>query len=280
MEQSRNSHLNNKENWSKYSLKGQRVKDIPMIFGQESGWRKLSRKSTPWSTTSIMSQTYYIGLDSAPRSHKGLLQKEMKKQERVGSITNGRILKKHQNEGYTLVFADESGFSLTPSAVRTWAPIGSTPIIYHPYNWEKLSCISAVTTSGKLYFRLYRGKTIRTSEVVAFLRQLLYRIPGKVLLLWDGRPQHRSKKVKEFIEKHPRLEVKRLPAYSPDLNPDEWVWNYLKTRELANYCASNTPELKKEVHLRMRRMQKRPKLIQSFLRASGLSWDNEAPLPN
>jgi len=184
------------------------------------------------------------------------------------------------NEGYTIVFVDESGFSLTPSVVRTWALVGETPMIHHPYNWEKLSSISAVTTSDKLYFRLYRGKTIKTPEVVAFLRQLLSRIPGNVLVLWDGLPQHRSLKVRKFVEKHPRLEIRRLPAYSPDLNPDEWVWNYLKTRELANFCASNTPELKKEIHVRLRRMQRRPELIHSFLRASELPWDEERALPN
>lgn len=176
----------------------------------------------------------------------------------------------------TFGFLDESGFSLTPFIARTWAPVGKTPIVIHPFNWEKLSAISVVTSTGKLCFRLHPNKTIRAGEVVEFLRQFLRKVSGQILLYWDGIPPHRSKKVKEFLAKHSRLQVRRLPPYSPDLNPDEGVWNYVKIRELPNLTAKDTYELVREVRGALRSVQRRPDLIRSFLFESELPWDNES----
>lgn len=191
----------------------------------------------------------------------------------------GRIKKKLKN-GDILVFIDESGFSLIPVIVLTWGLVGKTPSIKHLYNWEKLSCISAITTTNKLYFRLHRGKSIKKEEVIEFLRRLLRHIKGKIIIFWDGLPQHRSKKVKDFFKKHPRLEVHRLPPYSPDMNPDEWVWNYLKIRELGNFCAKDTTHLMNEVHKGLRRMQRRPELICSFMKVAKLPWEGFDDLLN
>ena len=124
---------------------------------------------------------------------------------------------------------------------------GKTPEIVHPFSWKKLSVISVVTTTGRMYFRIHGGKTIRAEDVTAFLRQALRQLPGQIILYWDGLPQHRSKKVRRFLEKHPRLQVHPLPPYSPDLNPDEGVWNYAKTRELPNLVIKDTIQKKKGV---------------------------------
>jgi len=175
-----------------------------------------------------------------------------------------------------LCFLDESGFSSTPFIARTWAPVGKTPVLIHPFNWEKLSAISVVTSVGRLYFRLHPKKTIRTGEVIAFLGQFLRQVPGRIILYWDGIPPHRSKKVKKFLVKHPRLQVRRLPPYSPDLNPDEGVWNYVKTRELPNLMVRDNYELVREVRGALRRVQRRPEIIRSFLFESELPWDNES----
>lgn len=105
-------------------------------------------------------------------------------------------------------------------------------------------------------------------------------IKGKIIIFWDGLPQHRSKKVKDFFKKHPRLEVHRLPPYSPDMNPDGWVWNYLKIRELGNFCAKDTTHLMNGVHKGLRRMQRRPELICSFMKAAKLPWEGFDDLLN
>ncbi len=64
-----------------------------------------------------------------------------------------------------------------------------------------------------------------------FLRLLLRKIPGKLLVIWDGSPIHRAKVIKEFLAAGAakRLHLERLPGYAPDLNPQEGVWNAAQT---------------------------------------------------
>lgn len=169
-----------------------------------------------------------------------------------------------------MVFVDESGFSLIPYTAKTWAPVGRTPVLVHQGRWPKFSAISGVTPAGRLYFRV-REATIRGPQVVAFLHHLLRHIRRRpIMVLWDSGPHHRAKVVQKFLEEHPRLEVHRFPGYSPELNPDEWVWSHLKNHELASYAPHNVRELRRGVRLGVMRMRDRPRLVRSFVRAAHL----------
>jgi transposase len=176
-----------------------------------------------------------------------------------------------------VVFADESGFSLIPYAAKTWAPIGQTPTLLHQGRWPKFSAISGVTPAGRLYFRVHES-SIRGPQVVAFLRHLLRHIRRRpIMVFWDNGPHHRSVVVREFVEAHPRLEVHRFPGYSPELNPDEWVWSHLKKHELASYAPLDVRELRRGVRLGVMRMRDRPALIRSFVDASHLYDETTDP---
>ena len=119
----------------------------------------------------------------------------------------------------TLVFVDESGFSLLPTACRTWSPRGQTPILRHCFNWPKLSAISAVTPNPHVYLHLVPG-TIARDEVIRFVRHLPRRIPTPLFLLWDGGNPHRSRRTREALAVYrSRLRVYRLPATPPNSTP-------------------------------------------------------------
>ncbi len=172
----------------------------------------------------------------------------------------------------TLVFLDESGFSLLPTPGKTWAPRGQTPLLYHCFNWPKLSAVSAVTPNPHAYLRLVRG-TIRSAQLISFVRHLLRRIPGTIFLFWDGLNTHRSKKTQAALEKHqPRLRVYRLPAYAPELNPDEGLWAWMKQHALAGQCPPNLQVLEHSIRLAQRRLQRRPQVIRSFFHRCPLSF--------
>ena len=96
-----------------------------------------------------------------------------------------------------------------------------------------------------LYFKLY-PHNIRQEEVLSFLRQLIRHIPGHIIVLWDRFLPHRGKLVKEYVRSHSRLQLEYLPAYAPDLNPDEGVWSQLKS-SLSNGRPDDVYEL--EGHL-------------------------------
>jgi len=124
---------------------------------------------------------------------------------------------------------------------------------------DHLSAISGVTLDGRLFLQV-REQSYASYAVVGFLRVLLRKLRGRILLIWDGSPIHRGQPVKDFLRRGAarRLHVEQLPGYAPDLNPDEGVWNYLKRVELANVCCSDLQELRRHlIHARERVRHKR-----------------------
>lgn len=115
---------------------------------------------------------------------------------------------------------------------------------------------------------------IRGPQVIEFLSALHCQLPGKILLLWDGAPIHRSKIVTEYLQSQSEwLHVERLPAYAPELNPVEYLWGYWKKHELANFCPKDIWELSHVASAalkRIRRRKRRPQLIAAFFHQAEL----------
>jgi len=175
----------------------------------------------------------------------------------------------------TLVFVDESGFSELPSVRRTWSPRGQTPFIRHHFNWKRLNSISAVecqpdgSDCGLMIYT--QPQPINAESVVAFLVALRNELQGAVVLLWDGLPAHRSKIVKEHIERQREwLTVERFPAYAPELNPVEYLLSALKGKDLANLCADSIDQLAGQLQAARDRIADDDSIIRGFLRASKL----------
>jgi transposase len=176
-----------------------------------------------------------------------------------------------QAQGQTLLFIDESGFYPLPSVVRTYAPIGHTPILREWWTRDHLSAISAISPEGKLYFHA-QDHSMNSADVVAFLEHLLREVPGQMVILWDGSPIHRSHTIHAFLANgaSPRIHLERLPAYAPELNPDEGVWQQLKGVELRNLCCFNLWHLRRELRDAVKRVRRKPHLITSFFRGAKL----------
>jgi transposase len=179
--------------------------------------------------------------------------------------------KKAQQEGRTIIFVDEAGFYLLPMLVRTYAPVGLTPILRVPLTHDHLSAIDGITQEGRIFMQMLES-SYRGEHVVEFLRMLLRKIPGKLLVIWDGSPIHRGQAVKDFLAQGAakRLHLERLPGYAPELNPQEGVWNLLKRRELKNLCCQNLAQLQVALVRAKERLRHRKEILQScFLHALG-----------
>lgn len=179
-------------------------------------------------------------------------------------------IKKADDEGRTIIFADESGFYLLPFVCRTYAPKGETPLLRSKLSHEHLSVASGISPAGRLYIQI-QDKSFKGTDTVSFLRHLLAHVAGKILVLWDGCPIHRSREVKKFLleEANGRVWLERIPGYSPDLNPDEGVWNYLKRAGLKNQVFSNLKELGKGLRKAIRSLRSHPHLIQACFAQAG-----------
>jgi transposase len=168
------------------------------------------------------------------------------------------------------LFVDQSGFYLLPTVVRTYAPVGQTPILHEQLTRDHLSVISGITLEGKLYM-MEQERAFKGEDVVRFLRHLMRRIPGKMLIIWDGSPIHRGRAVKDFLAggASRRLMLEQLPGYAPDLNPDEGVWKHLKCVELKNLCCQSLSELKIELRKAKERLRHKKHVILGCIRQPG-----------
>ncbi len=173
-------------------------------------------------------------------------------------------------EGRTILFVDQSGFYLLPCVVRTYAPVGQTPILHEHLSRDHLSVISAITLEGKLLM-MEQERSFKSQDVVRFLRHLLGQIPGKLLVIWDGSPIHGGRAVKDFLASGAsrRLRLEQLPGYAPDLNPEEGIWKHLKYVELKNICCQNLSELKVELRKAKERLRHKRDVILGCIRQPG-----------
>jgi len=162
---------------------------------------------------------------------------------------------------------------LVPTVRRTWAPRGVTPLLRHRYSHERISAISAITVSPRRHrlglYCHFHFANISHVEVAVFLRLLLRHLHGPVLLLWDGGSIHQGPAIRALCARHPRLHLERFPAYAPELNPDEQVWNYFKAR-LANGCPLTIDALLADLTHLARTTRRSPALLRSFLHTSDL----------
>jgi transposase len=146
--------------------------------------------------------------------------------------------------------------------VRTYAPVGHTPILKGWWTREHLSAISAISPEGRLYFHC-QGRALDSVDVVTFLEHLLREVPGRLVIIWDGAPIHRSQVIKTFLGNGaaPRLHVERLPAYAPELNHSEGLWAHLKGVELRNVCCFTIRHLRHELRDAVKRVRRKPRII-------------------
>ena len=106
--------------------------------------------------------------------------------------------KKAADERRVIVWVDQSGFYLLPHHIRTWARHGQTPVLRVPLTRDHRSAIAAITADQRLVMQT-QTEAYHSTDVVRFLRLLLRKIAGKLLIIWDGAPIHRGQPIKDFL---------------------------------------------------------------------------------
>jgi transposase len=147
--------------------------------------------------------------------------------------------------------------------VRTYAPRGQTPVLRVPLTRDHISAIGGIPPDGRIFMQM-QERAYKAVDVVRFLQMLLYKIPGRLLVIWDGSPIHRANVIKQFLSSPmgKRVHLERLPGYAPELNPQEDVWNLLKRRELKKLCCRNLAHLRRELILAKERLRHRRTILQ------------------
>jgi transposase len=173
---------------------------------------------------------------------------------------------------------DESGFLMSPLVRRTLAPRGKTPILKtKAKHREKVSVTAALTISPHrhrlgLYWQTYPQSFVNAERSADFLRALMRHLRGAVIVVWDGGPMHKGEPIEQVLRDFPRLSLKRLPPYAPELNPVEYLWSHLKYGRLANFAPDDVFQLNAVLRRHLHHTAQSSNMLRSFFDASGLPF--------
>ncbi|MEK7227073.1 MAG: IS630 family transposase, partial [Bacteroidota bacterium] len=149
-------------------------------------------------------------------------------------------------------------------AGRSYAPQGQTPIIKKTGQRFSLNMISAISNRGYLQFMIIDGRF--NGEVFkTFLMQMIKYSRQKIYFITDGHSAHKTKKLNEWLscnKKH--IELFFLPTYSPELNPQEYVNQDVKTNVIGKKRPINKQQMRKNVVSFMRKRKNNKKQVKKY----------------
>jgi transposase len=183
-----------------------------------------------------------------------------------------RLKSRASAEKADIYFGDAAHIRSDHHSGKTWGVKGQTPIVKTTGSRFGFSLISAITSKGHMRFMIREGG-VNSDVFIEFLKRLIVGAKRKIFLVLDNGRSHTSKKTKEFVAANSKkLEIFYLPPYSPDLNPDELVWNHLKNHTVGRSTVTDKQNFKNQIESSMRSLQKNPEKVKSFFGKDNLKY--------
>ena len=171
-----------------------------------------------------------------------------------------------------IFFGDEAGVRSDYHSGTTWGVKGKTPVVSSTGARFGLNLISAVSAQGEFRFMTVRGR-VGAAQFIEFIKRLIHGVERMVFLIVDGHPAHKAKMVKRFLKTvQDRFRLFYLPPYSPELNPDERVWNDLKNNAIGRQSFTSPSQLHDAVISHLRFIQKSPDRVCSYFRCDTTNY--------
>lgn len=175
-----------------------------------------------------------------------------------------RIQRLGEKLGADIGFQDEAGVGIMTRYGKTWGLRGEPPVIKVSMNRGGYNVMSVITAEGKMRYSVKEGN-IQGEVFIDFLKQLIQGRDRPLILLVDHATFHGSKPVRDFVGAHrSKLRIYFLPKRAPELNPDEQVWNEIKTNHIGKQPVKGKKDLKKRLYSVLGSLQKNTKRILSF----------------
>ena len=187
-------------------------------------------------------------------------------------VTYPEIQSRSKAEGAEIYWGDETGIRNACQHSRGYSPRGKTPVVSINAKRFSVNMISAINNRGTVRFMMYE-QTMNAKVLIKFMKRLVKDAGRKVFLILDNLRVHHAKLVKAWLERnHDKIEVYYLPSYSPDLNPDEYLNNDLKTGIRTSSPSRSKEDLKGKVQSHMRMLQQKPKRVANYFKHPAIRY--------
>ena len=175
-------------------------------------------------------------------------------------------------ENARIFFGDEAGVRSTHHAGTTWGKKGETPVVRSTGARFGLNVVSGVSAQGEFRFMTVEGR-VNAGVFIEFLKRLMHNADRPIFLIVDGHSAHKATKVQRFMASTDgRVRLFFLPPYSPELNPDEHVWNDLKNNAIGRQVITDLESLKRRVISFLRYLQKTPDRVRAYFNGTTVRY--------
>jgi transposase len=182
------------------------------------------------------------------------------------------LRRRAKREKAEIYWEDETGLRSDHLAGRSYSPRGETPVIRNTGKRFGCNIASAVNNLGKMRFMVFKGSFTQTT-MIDFLRRLVTDAKRKVIVITDGHPAHKGRRVRQWLkERAARCELVLLPAYAPELNPDELLNQDLKSNVFSMGRPRTREELISQTRSYLRATQKRPDIVRAYFQESHVNY--------
>lgn len=217
------------------------------------------------SDATVRIHLHQLGLSCQKPCYQALEQD----QERVKKFVNEEfkdIQKLAQELGADIAFEDESWVQGNTRSGRTWGLVGQSPPVKVCDDRGGFHVLSMVTASGELIFEVTTAKLV-SAVFTQFLEHVLSGRTRPLFVITDNGSFHTSNAVKRFIADHQeKIRLFFFPPHSPQLNPDEQVWNEIKNRQLEKQPIKNRVDFERRVYSALVKLQAFKERIKSFFK--------------
>jgi transposase len=212
--------------------------------------------------SSICRLLHHLGLSPQRPLYKSYKQDPAKVKSYLAEVYP-KVIEETKKHKARIYFIDEAAFRSDAHRGTTWGKIGETPIVKDSGGRFGFKLISAVSARGDMHFDIIKDR-MNSEKFIGFLKKLRADSNCPVFVIADNARYHHSKKVQEFLKmQYGEIMMAFLPAYSPELNPDEQVWNHAKA-DVGKRAIQSKDEMEKTIMSAMQVIQSKADLVKSF----------------
>jgi transposase len=185
------------------------------------------------------------------------------------------LRRRAKRENAEIYWEDETGLRSDHLVGRSYSPRGVTPVIRNTGQRFGCNIISAVNNLGKMRFRVFKG-SFTQSVMIDFLDRLIRDAKRKIIVIADGHPAHRGRRLRQWLQAHAsQCELVLLPGYAPELNPDELLNQDLKSNVFWSGRPKTRDELVGQTRSYLRATQQRPDIVRAYFQEAHVNYAAE-----